>query len=132
MTNEQKLEYILNAVAKAFGITARAIKARTKKDEIVDARQCYYSLCRNLTKCSLREIAEVVNIRESSTINHGIRQVHRVMEKDEELRNTYEGILYSLKVDRVFEDGYKIGAMRPKFPGLALLHVPYPSLMMQS
>ena len=54
------------------------------------------------------------------------------MEKDETLRKTYEKVLSFLKNDRILVADYVEGAMRPKFPGLALLHVPYPSLMMQS
>ena len=132
MTNEQKLEYILNAVANGFVITAHAIKSKSQKDDIVDARQSYYVLARRFTQCSFREIGERCGFRDSSTVSYGIKNVQRVMEKDETLRKTYEKVLSFLKNDRILVADYVEGAMRPKFPGLALLHVPYPSLMMQS
>lgn len=83
---------ILKAVANHFGITAEAIKSRTRKKPIIDARLVYYYLARQETNETYLSIAKYVNRMNHTTVKYNIERINEdnlrtVSEITKELRN---------------------------------------------
>jgi hypothetical protein len=64
---------VLLDVCNKTGLTPEALKGKTRKREVVDARHVYFRRCREVTKASLSEIGSVV-YRDHSTVLHGINE----------------------------------------------------------
>ena len=64
---------VLMDVCRRTGITPEQVMSKTRKREIVDARQIYFRRCRELTKASLSEIGSVV-YRDHATVLHGEKE----------------------------------------------------------
>ena len=69
------LEEILSIVSKVTEIPLMALKGKTRKREVVEARQAYFLLSMILTENSLSEIGNLVN-RDHATVLHAKQNEH--------------------------------------------------------
>ena len=76
MTNEQKLEYILNAVAEEWGVTVAQIKSKSRKREYVEPRQIYCKLAKKFTGMPFAAIGQTLEGRDHTTVLHSIKTKH--------------------------------------------------------
>jgi hypothetical protein len=131
MTNEKKLEYILNAVAEEWGVTVTQIQSKSRKREYVEARQIYCKLARKLTGAPLLTIGETLEGRDHTTILHSVNHINDMIDTDPYLKRRY-GLIYFKLMDELHPPVEPAKGITPPFPGVALLYRPYPKLMMQS
>ncbi len=86
------IEEIQRIVSEHFGIPPDMLKAKTRKQEVVLARQIAMYLCKELTDSSLKTIGLHFGGRDHSTVIHACQSVEEDMKKSEKLRNLVESL----------------------------------------
>ena len=76
-----KMEEILNCVGEAFGFTPNKLGSKSRKKNLVLARNISFYLARKYTDLSLKDIGSYVN-RRHSTVLKGITNIEREVAKD--------------------------------------------------
>jgi len=86
------IEEIQRIVCEHFGIPPDMLKAKTRKQEVVIARQIAMYLCKELTDSSLKTIGLHFGGRDHSTVIHACQSVEEDMRKSEKFRNLVESL----------------------------------------
>ncbi len=81
------IDEICNIVGKYYSIPKELLISKTRRREIVQARQVVIYLSRNHTKSSLNTIGAYLGNKDHSTINYGYKQVENLMCTDKTVRN---------------------------------------------
>ncbi len=92
---EQKVitcEAILQQVVAAFSIDMKSINSKSRKREIVWARQAAMSLCKKYTTQSVSRIGQVVGGRDHATVLHALKNVEDLLETEVEFREMYKKV----------------------------------------
>jgi chromosomal replication initiator protein len=84
------VEDIQNAVCSHLSIPADLLRAKTRKQEIVNARQIAMYLTKELTNFSLKTIGLHFGGRDHSTVIHAYQSVEDTMKTDEKQRKIVE------------------------------------------
>lgn len=90
---EQKVitcEAILQSVISAYGVDMRSINSKSRKREIVWARQAAMSLCKKYTTQSVSRIGQVVGGRDHATVLHAIKNVEDLLQTDAEFQEKFK------------------------------------------
>ena len=74
-----KLETILSIVSQVVAIPSDIITSKSRKLHLIIARNIYYNLARDYTRCSLNDIGKMVN-RNHATVLHGIFRINQDLE----------------------------------------------------
>ena len=82
---------ILNTVSNFYDIPTELIKSKTRKEQVVHARQVYMYLSKKYTKHSLSQISMVCN-RDHSTVIHAIKVIKDQIYIDKEIMAEIEEI----------------------------------------
>ncbi len=100
ITKERKpnytIEEIIVIVAGYFKLQAKVLKMKTRKREVVTARQLAMYFAKKYTKKSLSEIGAAFN-KDHSTVVHAIKTVKNLYETDKEFRIFLDDIERKLK-----------------------------------
>lgn len=97
---EQKVitcEAILQQVVSSFGVDMKSINSKSRKREIVWARQAAMSLCKKFTTQSVSRIGQVVGNRDHATVLHALKNVEDLLTTDVEFREKYASVEAKLK-----------------------------------
>lgn len=86
------IEEIQRIVCEYFNIPPDMLKAKTRKQEAVVARQIAMYLCKELTDSSLKTIGLHFGGRDHSTVIHACQSVEEDMKKSEKFRNLVESL----------------------------------------
>ena len=86
------IEQIIQIISDYFKIAAKAIKAKTRKREVVQARHIAMFFSKNLTKKSLSSIGAEFGGRDHSTVLHAMKTVKNLKETNKDFRNYVEDI----------------------------------------
>jgi chromosomal replication initiator protein len=92
---EQKVitcEAILQQVVGSFGVDMKSINSKSRKREIVWARQAAMSLCKKYTTQSVSRIGQVVGNRDHATVLHALKNVEDLLDSDAEFREKYAAV----------------------------------------
>lgn len=92
---EQKVitcEAILQQVVAAFSIDMKSINSKSRKREIVWARQAAMSLCKKYTTQSVSRIGQIVGGRDHATVLHALKNVDDLLETEVEFREMYKKV----------------------------------------
>lgn len=92
------IEDIQNQVCEYFGIDANKVREKTRKQEIVEARQIAMYLCKNMTKSSLKTIGLQFGGRDHSTVIHAINTVEERLDTSEKHRQIIKDIQHHLEL----------------------------------
>jgi chromosomal replication initiation ATPase DnaA len=131
MTNEKKLEYILNAVAEEWGVTVAQIQSKSRKREYVEPRQIYCKLAKKFTEMPFAAIGQTLEGRDHTTVLYSIQTINDLIETEPYLQRRF-GLIYFKLLDELHPPVEPAKGITPTFPGVALLYRPYPKLMLQS
>jgi chromosomal replication initiator protein len=88
INKEITLEFIKNLVADHFDLPVDKLGGKTRKRQIVIARQLSMYLAKNLTDKSLKNIGEMFGGRDHSTVIYSIKTVQDLMETDLVFKDT--------------------------------------------
>ena len=96
-SSEISLERIRNTVCDYFKITPELIVSKTRKREIVQARQITMYLVRNLTKTSLASIGSQMGGKDHATVLHACNTVSDLIDTDRNIRHYVADLERQLK-----------------------------------
>ena len=85
-------ENILNLVIGTFGIDMKSINSKSRKREIVLARQAAMHLCKKFTTQSVSRIGMVVGGRDHATVLHALKNVEDLLVTDNDFKKKYETV----------------------------------------
>jgi len=94
------IDYIQKLVAEHYGLTVENLKDKTRKKEIVMARQVAMSLAKEYTDMSLKSIGYQFGGRDHSTVIHAIQSVDNQMEVDKRFSHNVEELKKKLKLKK--------------------------------
>lgn len=84
--NEISVDTIQNTVCEYFNISRESLVSKTRKREIVQARQIAMYMCRNFTKISLAAIGQQIGGKDHATVVHSCNIVSDLIETNKGFR----------------------------------------------
>jgi chromosomal replication initiator protein len=91
-TREISIDYIQKVICDYFGISVDMINSKTRKREIVQARQMAMFFSKKHTKNSLASIGLQCGNKDHATVLHACRTVNNLMETDRQFKAHIEEI----------------------------------------
>jgi len=95
--NDLNISFIKKTVAFYFGMNTEVLDAKTRKREIVQARQIAMYFCKHETKNSLSVIGEKIGNKDHATVLHACKTVSNLVETDKIFRQFVKDIGNLLK-----------------------------------
>ncbi len=95
---EMSIDYIQNVVCNYFNINVNRLQSKTRKREVVQARQIAMYFSKNLTSSSLSAIGAAIGGKDHATVLYACRQVNNFMETDREFKSYINDIEQKLKI----------------------------------
>jgi chromosomal replication initiator protein len=89
---ELSIEYISKVVCDYFNMTVESLQAKTRKREIVQARQITMYFSKTLTKYSLASIGAQIGNKDHATVLHACKTVNNLKDTDKNFRQYVEDI----------------------------------------
>ncbi|MFN3403682.1 MAG: chromosomal replication initiator protein DnaA [Cytophagaceae bacterium] len=99
--SEVGIDYIQKFVADFFGVTVDSLKAKTRKREIVIARQVAMYFAKEYTNMSLKSIGFHFGNRDHSTVIHALTSVNDLMDTDRKFNATMQELIKKLKLKSI-------------------------------
>lgn len=97
-SREISIEYIQKVVCAFFNIPVEMINSKTRKREIVQARQLSMYFSKKHTKSSLASIGLHCGNKDHATVLHACRTVNNLVETDKEFRQFVEELDKRIKI----------------------------------
>jgi chromosomal replication initiator protein len=94
---ELTIEQIRDTVCEYFKLSNDAISTKSRKLEVVQARQIAMYLSKQLTKCSLSTIGNYIGNRDHATVLHACKKVVDLMDTDKLFRKNVQEIEQQLR-----------------------------------
>jgi chromosomal replication initiator protein len=94
---ELSIDYIQKVVCDYFDIDPKVLHARTRKREIVQARQIAMYFSKNMTNASLSTIGSEIGGKDHSTVLHAYKTVKDLIDTDKNFKNFVDDIERQLK-----------------------------------
>ncbi|ADQ78163.1 chromosomal replication initiator protein DnaA [Paludibacter propionicigenes WB4] len=91
------VEKIRDVVCEYFSLSIDAISTKSRKREVVQARQIAMYLSKQLTKSSLSSIGNTIGQRDHATVLHACKIVNDLMDSDKNFRSSVREIEEKLK-----------------------------------
>jgi chromosomal replication initiator protein len=95
---EISVDYIQKVVCDYFSLTPDLLQSKTRKREIVQARQIAMYFSKNLTKSSLASIGSQIGGKDHATVLHACKTVGNLVDTDKRFKNQVDAIEKKLKV----------------------------------
>jgi chromosomal replication initiator protein len=99
--SEVGIDYIQKTIAEHFAVSIDDLKAKTRKKEIVIARQVAMFFCKEHTNHSLKSIGYHFGGRDHSTVIHAVQSVNDMMHVDKNFKEQVEGLKKRFKMKKV-------------------------------
>ncbi|MGL5683055.1 MAG: chromosomal replication initiator protein DnaA [Marinifilaceae bacterium] len=90
--SEITVDKIQNVVCNYFNITNEMLKAKTRKREIVQARQLAMYLSKTYTSCSLASIGSQIGNKDHATVLYACKAVNDLISTDKQFKTNVEEI----------------------------------------
>ena len=90
------IEEIVKVVANRFAIKISDLKSQKKNKNLATARHIAMYLARKFTPASYPDIGEKIGGRDHSTVIYAYNKINKMLDHDENLRNTTQNIIDSL------------------------------------
>ncbi|WP_069660231.1 chromosomal replication initiator protein DnaA [Arcticibacter eurypsychrophilus] len=97
-SREISMEYIQKLVCEYFEVPIEMVKSKTRKREIVQARQISMYLAKSHTKTSLKSIGQFFGGRDHSTVIYACQTVEDLIDTDKKFKNYVQDIQKKLKM----------------------------------
>lgn len=95
---EISIDYIQKVVCTYFNIPLDHIQSKTRKREIVQARQVAMFFSKSMTKASLATIGSQIGSKDHATVLHACKTVNNLIETDKRFRIQIDEIEKKLKI----------------------------------
>ncbi len=94
---EVSIDYIQKVVCNYFDVPMDSLQSKTRKREIVQARQVAMYFSKSLTKSSLATIGSQIGGKDHATVLHACKTVNNLVETDKQFKTQIEEIEKKLK-----------------------------------
>ncbi len=98
-TRELTIEQIHEVVCDQFQVDPEQVRSKTRKREVVQARQLTMFLAKHCTNSSLKQIGKYFSGRDHSTVIHANQAVQNLMETDRQFKEQVEAIQKRMKIE---------------------------------
>lgn len=98
-TKEISIEMIQKVVCEYYNIPVDTVKSKTRKREIVQARQIAMFFAKDFTKASLKNIGSHFGNRDHSTVIHACQTVNDLMDTDKKFRFDVDELSKRIKIN---------------------------------
>ncbi len=88
VSREVSIDYIQKTVCEHFGVPVEKLKEKTRKRQIVQARQLSMFLAKNYTKNSLKVIGKHFGGRDHSTVIHSCQAIQNLLDTDTKFKES--------------------------------------------
>ncbi|MFW6327263.1 MAG: chromosomal replication initiator protein DnaA [Bacteroidota bacterium] len=95
---EISIDYIQKVVCNYFDISSDMIRTKTRKREIVQARQIAMYFSKSLTKSSLATIGSQIGGKDHATVLHACKTVNNLIDTDKSFKQQIDEIEKKLKI----------------------------------
>jgi chromosomal replication initiator protein len=95
---ELSIEYISKVVCDYFSMPVDALQTKTRKREVVQARQIAMYFSKSLTKYSLASIGAQIGSKDHASVLHACKTVNNLKDTDKNFRQFVEDIEKKLKM----------------------------------
>lgn len=95
---EISIDYIQKVVCDYFDMPVDGLKSKTRKREIVQARQIAMYFAKTMTKTSLTSIGSQIGGKDHATVLHSCKTVNNLLETDKRFRTYIDEIQKKLKL----------------------------------
>lgn len=95
---EISIDYIQKIVCEYFGLPSDILQAKTRKREIVQARQIAMFFSKSMTKSSLSTIGSIIGGKDHATVLHACKTVNNLKDTDKRFKSQIEDIERRLKI----------------------------------
>ncbi|MFC2096268.1 chromosomal replication initiator protein DnaA [Bacteroidota bacterium] len=95
---EISVDYIQKVVCDYFSLSPDLLQSKTRKREIVQARQIAMYFSKSMTKSSLASIGALIGGKDHATVLHACKTVNNLMDTDKRFKSQIESIEKKLKV----------------------------------
>jgi chromosomal replication initiator protein len=95
---EISVDYIQKIVCDYFSLTPDLLQSKTRKREIVQARQIAMYFSKSLTKSSLASIGSQIGGKDHATVLHACKTVSNLVDTDKRFKTQVDAIEKKLKV----------------------------------
>jgi len=95
---QSKTERIINVIELVYDVPYKLMNTKTRKREVVEARQVAMYYLKSLTIMTLREVGELFGGRDHSTVIHARQTVEDLMATDKAYRAKIEEVEAILNV----------------------------------
>lgn len=85
-TQEVSIEFIVNEVCNHLNVPIEVFYSKSKKREMVQARQLAMHFAKKYTKCSLAAIGQQCGGKDHATVIHALKTVANLLETDKQFR----------------------------------------------
>jgi len=92
MSREVSIDFIQKAVCDYFDVPVDKLKEKTRKRQVVQARQLSMYLSKNFTKHSLKAIGKHFGGRDHSTVIHSCQAIQNLMDTDTKFRESVDDL----------------------------------------
>lgn len=99
VSKELTIEHIQNLVCDYFDMPSELLKSKTRKREIVQARQISMFLAKKYTSTSLANIGKFFGGRDHSTVIHACQTVGNLMDTDHGFKDNVEDIQKKININ---------------------------------
>ncbi|MBN1925918.1 MAG: chromosomal replication initiator protein DnaA [Prolixibacteraceae bacterium] len=96
--HEITIDYIQKIVCDYFNMPVDSLQSKTRKREVVQARQIAMFFSKSLTKSSLASIGSQIGNKDHATVLHACKTVNNLIDTDKQFRYDVEEIEKRLKV----------------------------------
>jgi chromosomal replication initiator protein len=97
-SREISIDYIQKVVCDYFNIEMEAINSKTRKRDIVQARQLAMFFSKRMTKSSLATIGLQCGNKDHATVLHACRTVNNLIETDKQFKSYVDEIEKKIKI----------------------------------
>ncbi|HSZ24937.1 MAG TPA: helix-turn-helix domain-containing protein, partial [Cytophagaceae bacterium] len=98
---EVGIDYIMKFVSEYFNVTIDQMKDKTRKREIVVARQVSMYFAKEYTNMSLKSIGSNFGNRDHSTVIHAIQSVNDLIDTDKKFNATMQDLMKKIKLKAI-------------------------------
>ena len=92
MSREVSIDFIQKAVCDYFEVPVDKLKEKTRKRQVVQARQLSMYLSKNFTKHSLKAIGKHFGGRDHSTVIHSCQAIQNLMDTDTKFKESVDDL----------------------------------------
>lgn len=99
--SEVGIDYIQKTVSEYFNVSSDDLKAKTRKKEIVIARQIAMYFSKDYTNHSLKSIGSHFGGRDHSTVIHALQSVNDMLDTDARFRSSFTELKKKFKMKSI-------------------------------